>query len=128
LTKKFLGENGVLKKLSCVRVEIQKGANGCPAIKELSGTEFEIEADLAILALGFLYPEKSGPIQELGLELDQRSNVKTDEDFQTSSVGLFSCGDMHRGQSLIVWAIAEGRRAAHCIDKYLMGESSLPVI
>lgn len=128
LTKKFIGENGVLKKLSCVRVELNKDTKGCPVINEVLASEFEIEADLAILALGFLYPEKKGPIQELGPELDQRGCVKTEENFETSCKGIFSCGDMHRGQSLIVWAIAEGRAAAHCIDKYLMGESVLPVI
>ena len=95
-------------------------------MQEIAGSDFEIEADLVILALGFLHPEKKGLIQELDLELDQRGNVKTDERFMTSKKNIFACGDMRRGQSLIVWAIAEGRRAAHEIDKHLMGQSILP--
>ncbi|TAM42812.1 glutamate synthase subunit beta [bacterium] len=128
LTKKFIGQNGELKKLSCVRVEFVKDAKGCPLMKEAAGSGFEIEADLAILALGFLHPQKEGPIKELKLELDARGNVKTDENFMTSVKGIFSAGDMRRGQSLIVWAISEGRRAAFQIDKYLMGDSTLPIL
>ena len=128
LTKKFVGQNGKLKKLCCVKVEFVKDALGCSLTKEIAGSEFGIEADLVVLALGFLHPQKEGPIEELKLELDTRGNVKTNEDFMTSAKGVFSAGDMHRGQSLIVWAISEGRRAAHCIDKYLMGESNLPVL
>ena len=105
--KKFFGRNGVVTKLSCVRVDFNKDIRGCPLIKEIPGTEFEIEADLVILALGFLYPEKKGLIAELGLKLDSRGNVYTDENFMTSKKGIFSAGDMHRGQSLIVWAISE---------------------
>ena len=126
LTKKFIGMNGELKKLSCVRVEFKKDTQGCTLMQEVGASEFEIEADLVILALGFLHPEKKGIIQEFNLDLDQRGNVKSDEKFMTSKKGVFACGDMRRGQSLIVWAIAEGRRAAHHIDKYLMGESILP--
>jgi len=128
LTKKFIAEAGQLKKLSCVRVEFKKDSPGCPVMEEIQGSEFEIEADLVILALGFLHPHKLGPIENLGLELDARGNVKTDEFFMTSTKGVFSAGDMHRGQSLIVWAISEGRRAAHAIDKYLMGKSNLPML
>lgn len=126
LTRKFIGENGKLKKLSCVKVEFAKDAKGCPVMKEMAGSGFEIEADLVILALGFLHPQKEGPIKELKLELDGRGNVKTDENFMTSAKGVFSAGDMRRGQSLIVWAISEGRRAAYHIDKYLMSSSTLP--
>lgn len=125
-TKKFTGDGSAVKKLSCAKVEFTKDGLGCPVIKEIPGTEFEIEADLVILALGFLHPEKKGLIEELNLELDSRGNVKTGQDFMTSAKGVFSAGDMHRGQSLIVWAISEGRRAAHYIDKYLMGETRLP--
>ena len=125
LTKKFIGEYGQVKKLSCVRVEFKKDASGCPLMKEIAGSEFEIEADLVILALGFLHPEKKGIIEELNLALDQKGNVKTDNNFMTSKKGIFACGDMRRGQSLIVWAIAEGRCAAYYIDKYLMGQSNL---
>ena len=83
---------------------------------------------MVILALGFLHPEKNGLIEGLNLELDSKGNVLTNQDFMTSVQGVFSCGDMRRGQSLIVWAISEGRKAAHQIDKYLMGESRLPKI
>lgn len=129
LTKRFLGEKGQVKKLSCVKVEFAgKDKNACPVMKEVPGTEFEIEADLVILALGFVHPEKKGLLEEVAVELGSRGNVKTDENFMTSQPGIFSCGDMRRGQSVVVWAISEGRRAAHGIDKFLMGNSSLPVI
>jgi glutamate synthase (NADPH/NADH) small chain len=127
-TKRFIGENGSVKKLSCVRVNFQKDQRNCPIMKEITGSEFEIEADLVILALGFLSPRKEGLLEELHLELDRNGNIKTSPNFMTSQKGIFSCGDMHRGQSLIVWAISEGRQAAHCIDKYLIGESNLPMI
>ncbi|MDD5130407.1 MAG: glutamate synthase subunit beta [Candidatus Omnitrophica bacterium] len=126
LTKKFTGSNGKVERLYCVRVEFKKDNSGCPLMQEIRGSEFEIEADLVILALGFLHPEKKGLIQELKLELDQKGNVKTGSDFMTSKKGVFACGDMRRGQSLIVWAISEGRSSAHHIDKYLMGQSVLP--
>ena len=129
LTNKFTGADGQVKKLSCIEVDFPgKDAQGCPIMKEVAGSEFEIEADLVVLALGFLSPEKKGVIAELNLELDSRGCVKTDDNFMTSRKGIFSCGDMHRGQSLIVWAISEGRRAAYSIDKYLMGETNLPII
>jgi glutamate synthase (NADPH/NADH) small chain len=126
LTKKFIGAGGKVKKLLCVRVELKKDARGCLLMQEVAGSEFEIQADLVILALGFLYPEKKGIIRQLNLDLDRQGNVKTDEKFMTSKKKVFACGDMRRGQSLIVWAIAEGRLAAHQIDKYLMGQSILP--
>jgi len=125
LSKRFIGGNGRIGKLSCVRVDILKDARGCPLMREIPGTEFEIEADLVILALGFLHPEHNGLVKDLGLELDSKGNVKTDENYMTKVKGVFSAGDMHRGQSLVVWAISEGRRAAHCIDKYLMGSTYL---
>jgi glutamate synthase (NADPH/NADH) small chain len=129
LTKKFIGENGILTKLSCVKVDFStRDAKGCPVMREIPGSEFEIEADLAILALGFLHAEHSGMVKDLGLELDQKGNVNTDSAQMTSRKGVFAAGDMRKGQSWIVWAIAEGRAAAHSIDKYLMGESTLPVI
>ncbi|MDP2044555.1 MAG: glutamate synthase subunit beta [Candidatus Omnitrophota bacterium] len=126
LTKKFIGTAGKVKKLFCVRVESKKDALGCPSPQEIPGSEFEIEANLVILALGFLHPEKKGIIEELKLDLDNKGNVKTKDNFMTSKKGIFACGDMRRGQSLIVWAIAEGRLAAYQIDKYLMGQSILP--
>ncbi len=128
LTKKFIGENGSLKKLSCVTVEFSKDDKGCPLMKEAPGSEFEIEADMVVLAMGFVHPQKTGLLEELGVGLDSRGNVKTDENYETSVKNVFSAGDMRRGQSLIVHAISEGRRAAHCIDKHLMGDTALPII
>jgi glutamate synthase (NADPH/NADH) small chain len=132
LTKKLVGEDGWVKKFSCVRVEFPvRDERGFPAISsmtEIPGTEFEIEADMVILAVGFAHPEHNGLLQGLGVELDGRGNVKTDKSYMTSVEGVFSAGDMRRGQSLIVWAIAEGRRAARCIDQYLMGETCLPAV
>lgn len=127
LTKRFIGEKGSVKKLSCVKVEFtaQKGA-ACPVMKEIPGSEFEIEADMIILAVGFLHPEHSGLLDELGVRFDERGNIKTGADHMTSVKKIFSAGDMRRGQSLVVWAVSEGRRAAYCIDKYLLGESNLP--
>lgn len=122
LTKKFISENGVLKKILCSKVEFEKTSqNACPAMKEIPGSEFEIEADMVILALGFLHGEHQGLVKDLNLELDNRGNVKTDNSFMTSRKGVFCAGDIRRGQSLVVWAILEGRMSAKCIDKYLTG-------
>ena len=129
LTKRFIGAEGHVRKILCVRVEFSKEGNkACPLMKEIQGTEFEIEADLVILAIGFLHPQHDGLLDDLGVKFDGRGNVKTGEDYMTSVRGIFSAGDMRRGQSLIVWAISEGRSAAHYIDKYLMGKSNLPLI
>ncbi|HTZ11514.1 MAG TPA: glutamate synthase subunit beta [Candidatus Margulisiibacteriota bacterium] len=124
-TKKFIGSGGILKAISCVEIEFAKDDKGCPLMKEVRGSGFEIEADLVILALGFLHPEKEGLVEELGLELDARGNIKTGADFMTSRKGVFSAGDMRRGQSLVVWAISEGRGAALCIDRYLNEQTIL---
>ena len=124
-TKEFKGRDGCVKGLSCVKVDIGKDDKGRMLIKDIPGTAFEIEADMVILALGFIYPEK-GLISQLGVELDPRGNVKADEHYLTSVKDVFAAGDMRRGQSLIVWAISEGRRAAHSIDKFLMGSTRLP--
>ena len=97
-------------------------------MQEIKNSEFEIEADLVILALGFLYPQKEGLLQELKVELDSKGNVKTDANFMTSVKNVFSCGDMRRGQSLIVSGISEGRQAAYHIDKLLSGKSYLPLV
>ena len=92
----------------------------------MAGMPYSSIADLVILALGFVHPEKQGLIEQLALQLDSRCNVKLDENQMTSVKGIFAAGDMHRGQSLIVWTISEGRKAAYCIDRYLMSESPLP--
>ncbi len=112
-TKKFIGENGHVKKLSCCRVEFKKNESGHSVMEEISGSEFELDGDLVILALGFLPPERNNLLKE---------------SFLTSRRGVFSCGDMRRGQSLIVWAISEGRRCADFMDKYLTQENNLPII
>jgi glutamate synthase (NADPH) small chain len=119
LTQEFVGENGVVKVLRCVRCDAK--------FKPIPGTEFDIPADLVLLAMGFVHPVHDGMIKELGLALDPRGNVKADTNHYVSSVGkIFAAGDMRRGQSLVVWAIREGRQAAHAIDKFLMGATSLP--
>jgi glutamate synthase (NADPH/NADH) small chain len=119
LTTKFTGENGQVKKLHCARADAQ--------FKPIPGTEFEIEADLVLLAMGFVHPMHEGMIKSLGVELDPRGNVKADQvAYQTSQPKVFAAGDMRRGQSLVVWAIREGRQCAHAIDKFLMGSSELP--
>ena len=126
-TKRFSGNNGKVETLHAVRLEFgAPDASGRRPMSEVAGSEFEVKADLVLLALGFLGPQKSGMIEQLGLKLDPRSNVFADQDYMTSIPGIFSAGDMRRGQSLVVWAIAEGRQAARGVDKYLMGSSDLP--
>jgi glutamate synthase (NADPH/NADH) small chain len=118
-TVKFTGENGSVKKLHCVRLDAK--------LKPLPGTEFEIDADLVLLAMGFVHPVHEGMLANLGLTLDQRGNVAASTDnYRTSRDKVFVAGDMRRGQSLVVWAIREGRQAAHAVDKFLMGASTLP--
>ena len=127
LTKSLTGSNGQVEKLHAVRIEWgPPDASGRPAMQEAPGSEFEIETELILLAMGFVHPEHQGMLAELGVELDARGNVRTDEDKMTSVPGVFAAGDMTRGQSLVVWAIAEGREAARGIDQHLMGKSSLP--
>lgn len=129
ITKKFSGENGILKKIICAKVDFsQKDEQGRFLMKEIPGSEFEIDTDLAILAIGFLHPEHKGVIDELGVKLDPKGNVQSDDKYMVSRKGIFSAGDMRRGQSLITWAVSEGRKAAFYIDLYLMGESQLPLI
>jgi glutamate synthase (NADPH) small chain len=119
LTQKFTGENGQVKKLHCIHVDEK--------FKPVPGTEFEIEADLVLLAMGFVHPLHDGMVKALGVELDQRGNVKADTNaYKTSVAKVFTAGDMRRGQSLVVWAIREGRQAAHAVDKFLMGSTTLP--
>jgi glutamate synthase (NADPH/NADH) small chain len=126
VTKRFDGDAaGNVKALHTVNVE-WKFEGGRPVMKEIAGTEKVWPADLVFLAMGFLGPEKPGLLAELGVALDERGNVKTDADKRTSVAGIFAAGDMSRGQSLIVWAIAEGRDAARGVDRALMGETLLP--
>jgi glutamate synthase (NADPH) small chain len=121
-TKRFEGKNGKVEKLVAARVEWKDGR-----MQETPGSEFEMKADLVLLAMGFLGPVQSGLLQELGVEKDGRSNVKADtEKYQTSVSKVFAAGDMRRGQSLVVWAIREGRQCARAVDEFLMGSSELP--
>ena len=126
LTKEFTGEDGRLTALHGVRLEWAPGEDGRMQMTEVPGSEFVEPVDLVLLALGFLGPERPGMLEQLGVELTERGNVAADENKMTSVPGIFTAGDMTRGQSLIVWAIAEGRDAARGIDRYLMGETSLP--
>jgi len=122
LTTHFTGDaDGNVQKLHCVRVGPK------PALERVPNSEFYLDADLVLIAIGFSGPVRSGLLEQLPLELDRRGNIKTDDCYMTSSPGVFSAGDSRRGQSLVVWAIAEGRKAAHHIDKFLMGGSQLPV-
>jgi glutamate synthase (NADPH/NADH) small chain len=124
-TTRFTGKNGYVRKLHAHRVEMVREGGGLE-FKPVPGTEFELEVDLVLLAMGFLGPERDGMLSRLGVKLTDRGNVWRDENWMTSAPGVFTAGDMQRGQSLIVWAIAEGRSAARGIDLYLMGRSSLP--
>ena len=100
--------------------------NGRPVMKEIPGSEFELPCELVLLALGFLGPETDTVVAQLGCELTERGNVKAAADYQTTVPGVFACGDARRGQSLVVWAIWEGRECARGVDAYLMGETFLP--
>jgi glutamate synthase (NADPH/NADH) small chain len=126
LTKEFLKDDlGNLKGLSCVKIEWEKEELGQRSgFKEISGTEFVMEAQLALLAMGFLHPEHKGLLEQLEVEKDVRGNVKTDASYATSIDGVFAAGDIRRGQSLVVWAISEGRECANNIDQYLTGHPS----
>jgi glutamate synthase (NADPH) small chain len=118
-TSRFLGVGGKVTQLECIRLDGQ--------LKPIVGSEFTLPADLVLLAMGFLHPVQEGMVKELKLDLDQRGNVKANElDYRTSRPKVFAAGDMRRGQSLVVWAIREGRQAAHAIDKVLMGKTDLP--
>jgi glutamate synthase (NADPH/NADH) small chain len=119
LTKELRGKDGVVKKLACVRLDSN--------LKEIPGSTFEIKADLVLLAMGFVSPVQEGLLQGLGIGFDPRGNVAADTNsYKTSAAKVFACGDMRRGQSLVVWAIREGRQAAQAVDMFLMGSSLLP--
>jgi glutamate synthase (NADPH) small chain len=130
LTKSFDGEDGKVKRLNAVRLQWSKpDENGRRSFEEIPGSEFAIDCDLALLAMGFVHPEDIIP-EQLGLERDARGNVKADyggpEGYKTSRKGVFAAGDTRRGQSLVVWAIHEGREAARAVDLELMGYTDLP--
>ena len=130
-TKEFIGdENGHVKTIRCVKVEWTRDDAGNWQMSEVPGSEFDLPADLVTLAMGFVHPVHEGMIAELGVELDGRGNVKGDTEgtraYYTSRDNVFTAGDMRRGQSLVVWAIREGRQCARAVDEYLMGCTSLP--
>jgi glutamate synthase (NADPH/NADH) small chain len=119
LTQEFIGQNGRVKKLRCARIDDK--------FKPIAGTEFDLKADLVLLAMGFVHPVHEGMIKSLDLKLDARGNVAADTSgYQTSHPKVFVAGDMRRGQSLVVWAIREGRQAAHAVDTFLTGTTTLP--
>jgi glutamate synthase (NADPH/NADH) small chain len=123
-TEAFLGDkDGHVRALRLHEVQLRDGR-----FEKVEGTDHEIPAQLVLLAMGFLGPEQPGLLQDLGVELDPRTNVARGDDFQSSVPGVFVAGDMGRGQSLIVWAIAEGRSCAAEVDRYLMGDTALPRI
>ncbi|MGZ3341322.1 MAG: glutamate synthase subunit beta [Reyranella sp.] len=127
LTKRAVGQDGRITALECVRIDWVKGDDGRLAMKELEGSRFELKADLVLLAMGFLGPRKPGMVEQAGLALDPRGNVLANvQDYKTSVPRLFAAGDMRRGQSLVVWAIREGRQCARSIDESLMGSTTLP--
>jgi glutamate synthase (NADPH/NADH) small chain len=119
MTREFVGEAGAVKTLRCVRVDGK--------MQEIPGSEFTLKADLVLLAMGFVSPVREGLLERLGVQLDKRGNVAANtSSYKSSCEKVFACGDMRRGQSLVVWAIREGRQCAHAIDEYLMGETNLP--
>jgi glutamate synthase (NADPH/NADH) small chain len=125
-TKSFSGDaHGNVKKLHAVRLQWVQD-NGRPVMKEIAGSEFELDCDLVLLALGFLGPERPGLLTDLGVQLTDRGNVAVDRNWMSTVPGVFACGDMRRGQSLVVWAIWEGRECARGVDAFLMGHTDLP--
>jgi glutamate synthase (NADPH/NADH) small chain len=119
LTQRFSGDNGKVTTLHCVQVDAR--------MQPIAGSEFELKADLVLLAMGFVHPVHEGLLKTLGVDLDPRGNVRAATgDYQTSVPKVFSAGDMRRGQSLVVWAIREGRQCAASIDQFLMGSTTLP--
>jgi glutamate synthase (NADPH/NADH) small chain len=127
MTKRFLGdEHGHLRAVQTVEVDLDGEGNGHTGPREVPGTEREWPAQMVLLALGFLGPETEGLLSQLGVLINERGNVEVDQEQMTTVPKIFAAGDMTRGQSLVVWAIADGRRAAKGVDRYLMGETVLP--
>ena len=127
LTKKIKERNGKIEALELVHITWGQGPDGAMTMNEVPGSSFELKADLVLLAMGFVHPIKTGMIEDIGVELDRHGNVRADTvDYATSISGVWSAGDMRRGQSLVVWAIREGRQCARAVDQALMGSSILP--
>ena len=125
-TVRVVGRDRV-EAIDCVRVEWAPGPDGRSQMRVIEGTEFTLPADLVLLAMGFVGPRKPGLVEQTGAELDARGNIKANtDDYRSTAPRVFACGDMRRGQSLVVWAIREGRQCARAVDEFLMGESLLP--
>ncbi|MBM3565207.1 MAG: glutamate synthase subunit beta [Alphaproteobacteria bacterium] len=126
-TKEFVGKNGVVTGIKCVRTEWAKDKTGRMQLREITGSAFTLEADLVLLAMGFVHPVHEGLLKEMKIAVDERGNVRAGTgDYRASAAKVFACGDMRRGQSLVVWAIREGRQCARAVDEFLMGASELP--
>lgn len=126
-TKSFSGANGKVTTLHGIQLDWKQDSNGGWSMVEIPGSEFELKADLVLLCMGYLHPVHEGMLKQYGVNLDKRGNVEANtESYQTSVAKVFSAGDMRRGQSLVVWAIREGRQAARAVDEFLMGSSDLP--
>jgi glutamate synthase (NADPH/NADH) small chain len=127
LTRRAVGQDGRIEALECARLEWTLGPDGRMTMTEIPGSEFLLKADLVLLAMGFVGPHKEGLLEQAGVAQDARGNVAANtDDYQTSAPKIFACGDMRRGQSLVVWAIREGRQCARAVDEYLTGRSDLP--
>ena len=127
LTKSFEGHDGKVSKANCVKVEWVKDKSGKMKMSEIKGSEFSFDVDLVLLAMGFVHPIHENLINKIGVELTNTGTVKADDaEYKTSIDKFFAAGDSRRGQSLVVWAIKEGRQCARSIDEYLMGKSDLP--
>ena len=125
-TKAFVGRERV-EKIRLVRLQWQRDGDGAMRMEEIAGSEFDLPADLVLLAMGYLHPVHDGLLEGLGVRFDGRGNVAaSDGDYQTSVEKVFAAGDMRRGQSLVVWAIREGRQCARAVDDFLKGSSQLP--
>jgi glutamate synthase (NADPH/NADH) small chain len=126
-TKAFIGADGAVQAAELVRLGWEQGPDGRMSMREIPDSTFRIETDLVLLAMGFVHPVREGMLAQLDVALDERGNVAADEtDYQTSRPGVFAAGDIRRGQSLVVWAIREGRQCARAVDAYLMGSTALP--
>jgi glutamate synthase (NADPH/NADH) small chain len=126
-TKRFIGKNGKVTGIVCARVDWSQDENGQWKMTEIEGSEFTLEADVVFLAMGFLHPVHEGMLDEMAVAKDARGNVSANtNDYKTSLAKVFSAGDMRRGQSLVVWAIREGRQCAASVDEFLMGSTGLP--
>jgi glutamate synthase (NADPH/NADH) small chain len=127
LTRRAIASDGKITGLECVKVEWKLGSGGSMNMVDVPASEFTLPADLVLLAMGFVGPRKAGLLEQTGVALDARGNVAANtDDYKSSAAKVFACGDMRRGQSLVVWAIREGRQCARSVDEFLMGSSQLP--